>query len=138
MLAQNVWAQLHQYYLLATPSNTPAQLHPPSFLPAWTALPRLEAQLGKGQKEHPEEQQTRAREVKARAQVTGKPGAEPYGVTWALANLTPCLVIATARYSYIDSYIDSFIVENDIVETMVMVAHTNYFSSCVVLKGCRY
>lgn len=46
------------------------------------APPRLEAQLGKGQKEHLEEQQTRAREAKARAQATGKPGAEPYGVTW--------------------------------------------------------
>ena len=76
--------------------------------------------------------------VWALLQATGKPGAEPHGVTWALANSTPCLAIAAARYSYIDSYIDSFIVENDIVETMVMVAHTNYFSSCVVLKGCRY
>jgi len=66
---------------------------------------------GEGQKEHLEEQQTRAKEAKARAQATGKPGAEPYGVTWALANSTPCLVITTARYSYIDSYIDSFIVE---------------------------
>jgi hypothetical protein len=55
-----------------------------------------------------------------------------------LANSTPCLVIATARYSYIDSYIDSFIVENDIVETMVMVAHTNYYGQALLCgpEGC--
>lgn len=67
--------------------------------------------------------------MKARAQATGKPGAESYGVTWALVNSTPCLVIATARYSYIDS----FIVENDIVETMVMVAHTNYYGQALAV-----
>jgi hypothetical protein len=75
--------------------------------------PHGEAQLGKGQKERLEEQQPRARDAKARAQATGKPGVEPYGV--GLANSTPCLVVATARYSYIDSYIDDFIVENDMV-----------------------
>jgi hypothetical protein len=33
-----------------------------------------------------------------------------YGVTWALANSTPCLVIAPARYSYIASFIMNLIV----------------------------
>jgi len=89
----------------------------PSFLPASTAPPQLETQLEAGQKEHLEEQQQGAREATAcgHCRLQGNPGAGPYGVTWQLANSTPCLVIATARHSYIDT----FIVENDMVETMM-------------------
>jgi hypothetical protein len=50
-----------------------------------------------------------------------------------LANSTPCLVIATARYSYIDSYIDDFIVENDMVGGDGKLPIQNYYGQALAI-----
>jgi hypothetical protein len=136
LLAQNVWAQPTSYLLAHSFQHFCVASS--SFLPAWTSTPTARSTARKGPKGAPGRATNKGKGSEgACTDYGGKLGAEPYGVTWALANSTPCLVIATARYSYIDSYIDSFIVENDIVETMVMGSHTNYYGQALAVVRSR-